>query len=232
MKRGCLFLSTGLIVLIAAGLFFARDEAGKPVPSGVATEAPSGEDWIDLLDDVHRSAWRNITDDKEIFEFEHDTIHVLGVTLSPLRYVGYAEERFGDFDLHLEFRLAPDANSGVFVRVQEGDPVYRGFEIQVIDDYGDPPNKNGTGAIYDVVSPMFNLARPSGEWNSYDISLEGTQVTVVVNGWKVIDTDFAQMTKPLGKFKVAYAELPLDGLIALQDHGGEAWYRNIRVRRK
>ena len=56
-------------------------------------------------------------------------------------------------------------------------------------------------------------------------------VTVTVNGWKVIDTDFAQMTQPIGKFKTPYAEMPKAGRIALQDHGGELWYRNIVIRR-
>jgi hypothetical protein len=37
------------------------------------------------------------------------------------------------------------------------------------------------------------------------------------------------MDTPLGKFEYAFKDLPLTGMLALQDHGGEAWYRNIRV---
>jgi hypothetical protein len=145
--------------------------------------------------------------------------------------VGYTPERFEDFDLHVEFKVAKRTNSGVFLRAQPNDPVYRGFEVQVLDDYGKAPNKNGSGAIYDVVTPMFNLARPAGEWNSYDISVHGTEVKVSMNGWMVIHTDFAKMTKPLGKFKIAYANMPREGVLALQDHGGEVWYRNIVIRK-
>jgi hypothetical protein len=176
-------------------------------------------------------AWRNITDESEIFEIQGDMLHIPGNSLYPLRYVAWGDERLGDFALHLEFKLAKGANSGIFLRAQPNDPVYRGFEVQVLDDFGDSPNKNGSGSIYDVVTPMFNLARPAGEWNSYDITVRGTNVVVIMNGWKVIDTDLALMTEPLGKFPVAYADLPREGLLMLQDHGGEVWYRNILLKR-
>lgn len=91
-------------------------------------------------------------------------------------------------------------------------------------------SRTGTGSIYDIACPMYNLARPAGEWNSYDITVQGKQVQVVVNGWKVIDTDFSQMVAPIGKFPIAFAELPQEGMVALQDHGGEVWYRNILIR--
>lgn len=223
------------VILLALGsvagcAYLMRGHA--PVPSGTPTALPEGEGWIDLLDDARAAQWKNITDDKDIFEIVDGQIHIFGKSLFPLRYVGFTGESFGDFDLHLEVKVSRGANSGIFLRATPNDPVYRGFEVQVLDDHGKPPSKNGSGAIYDVVTPMFNMARPAGEWNSYDISLDGTQVTVVMNGWKVIDTDFALMTEPYGKFEVPYAELPRDGVLALQDHGGEVWYRNVRIRPK
>ena len=78
---------------------------------------------------------------------------------------------------------------------------------------------------------MFNMSRPAGEWNSYDISVRGREVIVVMNGWTVVHTDFDKMTKPLGKFETPYAQMPLEGLFALQDHGGEVWYRNILIKK-
>jgi hypothetical protein len=59
----------------------------------------------------------------------------------------------------------------------------------------------------------------------------GRNVVVFVNGWKVIDTDFGYLNEPVGKFKAPFADLPLDGYVMLQDHGGEVWFRNIYVRR-
>jgi hypothetical protein len=159
-------------------------------------------------------------------------IHIFGHTLLPLRYVGYSAQQFADFDLHLEFKVAPRANSGVFLRAQPNDPVQRGFEIQVLDDHGKPPTKNRSGAVYDVVTPMFNMSRPAGEWNSFDISLNGHELTVVMNGWMVVHTDLSKMSDPIGKFSTPLADLPTKGLLALQDHGGEVWYRNVMIRER
>ena len=202
----------------------------KPRPEGLPTPVPTGEGWINLLSEEHRPHWRNITDDTDIFTFEDDMLHIFGRSLTTLRYVGYDGRPFSDFELHLEFKLARRTNSGVFLRVQENDPVRRGFEVQVLEDHGSPPSYTSSGSIYDVVSPMYNMSRPAGEWNSFDITARGHHIVVYMNGWKVIDADLSKMTMPIGKFQIPFAELPMDGLLALQDHGGRAWFRNIYAR--
>ncbi len=220
------------VAALAWGVPMLREEIKKanPVPVGQPTAPPEGEGWIDLLDADHAAYWENLGDDKEIFEIVDGELHVFGVTKSPLRYATYNERPFDHFDLHLEYKVAEETNSGLFLRAQPNDKIYRGFEVQVIDDFGTAPNKNSAGAIYDVVTPMYNMSRPAGEWNSFDISVHGHEVSIRVNGWLVIQTDFEPMTTPLGKFKVAYKDMPPLGHIAFQDHGGEAWFRNMRVR--
>ena len=204
----------------------------KPVPVGELTPAPEGEGWIDLLSSENRVHWKNPTDDTDIFEITDDgVLHIYGKSLYPLRYVAYTGESFSDFQLHIEFRLTRGANSGVFLRSQLNDPVYRGFEIQVLEDYGQPPNKNSCGAIYDITTPMYNMSFPPGQWNSYDITLKGSEVMVYMNGWLIIHTFLDKMTTPLGKFSIPYSQLPKEGYLMLQDHGGEVWYRNIRIKK-
>jgi len=227
-------LSVGItLALTVSGLWaffhFTQPSPAKR-PQGMPTPLPEGEGWIDLISEENVSLWKNITDDMDLFEIRDGILHLWGKSVGKLRYAGYTGRTFKDFDLHLEFKVARRANSGVFLRVLPNDPVRRGFEIQVLDDHGKLPSLHGTGAVYDVVMPMFNMSRPAGEWNSFDISVHGKQIVVIVNGWKVIDTDFALMTAPIGKFSIPYAELPQEGLLALQDHGGEVWYRNIRVK--
>lgn len=203
---------------------------GGPVPAGVPTPAPTGPGWLALLDESNASHWRNITDDKDIFSIHNGVLHIPGRSVHPLRYAAFTGRTFEDFELHVEFRVAPRANSGIFLRAPSDRADDRGFEIQIIDDHGKPPTLHGSGAVYDVVTPMFNLSRPAGEWNSYDIRLVGTDLEVRMNGWLVVKTDLAQMTEPYGKFNVPYAHLPREGRIMIQDHGGEAWYRNLLVR--
>lgn len=229
---------TIIIAAIACGVAIAwavpklreQVEKAKPVPVGIPTAVPEGEGWIDLLDAEHAPYWENLGDDVEIFEIVDGELHVFGVPKSPLRYATYNEKPFDHFELHIEFKVAEGTNSGLFLRAQPNDKIYRGFEVQVIDDFGTPPTKNSSGAIYDVVTPMYNLSRPAGQWNSYDISVRGHSVSIRMNGWLVTQADFELMTTPLGKFKIAYKDMPPLGHIAFQDHGGEAWFRNVRVR--
>jgi len=227
-----------LIILILIVLSLGACRAGMvilfkpgPTPQGMPTAPPDGSEWVNLLDGEHAEQWENITDDKDIFEITDDGIlHIYGRTIYPLRYVAYMGEKFENFELHLEFKVAPRANSGLFLRMQPNDPINRGFEVQVLEDHGKPPDKHSCGAIYDVVTPMFNMSRPPGEWNSYDITVRGDRVQIVMNGWQIIDTDFAKFTEPYGKFEVAYANMDPLGHIAFQDHGGEAWYRNVLIK--
>jgi hypothetical protein len=225
-----IFISLLCAILVAYGSWRLLFSESKPRPEGTLTETPQGDGWLDLLDSDHAPQWVNITDDMDLFEITEGILHLYGKSLGKLRYAGYKGRPFADFELHLEFKVAPRTNSGVFLRVHENDPVRRGFEVQVFDDHGTLPSRTGTGSIYDMVCPMYNMAKPAGEWNSYDIRCQGKEIQVTVNGMKVIDTDFSQLTKAYGKFSIAYTDLPLEGLIAFQDHGGEVWYRNIRIR--
>lgn len=221
-----------LFVLCAAvfpGCTVKHASAGR-IPEGTPTARPEGDGWIDLFAEPHAGAWKNVTDDTTgIFELKDGLFHVPGG--SGTHYVALMSESFADFQLHIEFKVAKGANSGVFVRSDPKDPVYRGIEVQVLDDCGQAPNKNGSGSIYDVVTPMFNLARPAGEWNSYDITCRGSEMEVVMNGWRVVSTDLAKMTMPIGKFDTPLAQLPREGNVILQDHGGEVWFRNLVIKR-
>lgn len=219
-----------LVVCCIAALALVYAEREDRVAVGAPTSRPDGAGWIDLFDDAHTAQWTNVTDSQPgIFEFQDGMFHVAGKT--PTRYIALMGETFGDFELHVEFKVAKGANSGVFFRTDPQNPVQGGFEIQVLDDAGQVPSKNSSGSLYDVATPMFNMARPTGEWNSYDITCLGSSLTVMMNGWKVIDVDFAKMTMPIGKFDTPLAKLPREGNIVLQDHGGEVWFRNLVIRK-
>lgn len=230
-RRTFVGLIAVLVLLVVAWRVVSGPKKPGPVPVGEITALPTGEGWINLFDAAHQGGWENINDDVELFAFEDDEMHLFGDSLGKLRYVGYTAEELGDYELHAEVKLTPGANSGIFIRTIPNEKIYRGFEIQVQDDYGTPPNVNTSGAIYDVVSPMHNMAFPVGQWNSYDIRVQGDKVRVIMNGWLVIQSDFEKMITPLGKFEVAYKDMQKVGLLAFQDHGGEVWFRNVVMRK-
>lgn len=88
------------------------------------------------------------------------------------------EQTFGDFRLHVEFRYPKGSNSGVYLRGRH--------EVQIEDDEGTAPLSEHSGGIYGFIAPTELVARPLGEWNSYDITLVGRMITVVANGKTVI----------------------------------------------
>jgi hypothetical protein len=58
--------------------------------------------------------------------------------------------------------------------------------VQISDNVGDPALKDFFGAIYGFIEPSHQMAKAPGEWQTYDITLIGRQVTVVANGRTVI----------------------------------------------
>lgn len=143
------------------------------------------------------------------------------------------QNKYDNFVLHLEFKLiTPKCNSGIFLRSPGlNRPAFTGFEVQILDDHGRGSHKYHTGAIYDVLTPMRNMSKKLGAWNQMEITCDGSLVMVKVNGFKVIDADFSQLTEPIGKFNFPYSKMPKTGYIGMQNHGHELMFRNIRIKK-
>lgn len=197
------------------------------------TDPKKGTGFVTIFDGTSLDGWEIYIEPPrearpDAFFLENSTLACKGYGYHWFRY----REPLGDCVVRLEFRCAKDTNSGVCLRSRkDGAPPFTGFEVQILDDIGKDPHKHSTGAIYDVVTPMYNASRPLGEWNELEITCKGPLVQVVVNGLKVIDTDFSRLTSPIGKFDFPYSALPRTGYLALQDHWTPIWYRNIRLKR-
>jgi hypothetical protein len=90
-----------------------------------------------------------------------------------------SEKKFWNFDLHAEFLLGQRTNSGIALRGR--------YEVQLVDDFGDPPSKHRSGSIYGRVAPKSNASKPAEEWQTLEVRLIGRQVSVSLNGSKLID---------------------------------------------
>lgn len=88
------------------------------------------------------------------------------------------ERTFTDFKLHVEFRVPKDGNSGIYLRGRH--------ELQVEDSKGRQPYSTHTGGVYGFLAPNTNAAGDAGTWQTYDVTLVGRLVTVVLNGKTVI----------------------------------------------
>jgi len=89
-----------------------------------------------------------------------------------------SEEKFTDFKLHVEFSIPEGSNSGIYLRGRH--------EVQIADDRGKEPASVLFGGIYGFLTPNEMVAKPAGEWQTFDITLIGRRVTIVANGKTII----------------------------------------------
>lgn len=137
----------------------------------------------------------------------------------------YSAKQFTNYSLKLDWKLAGDDNSGVFIGFPpSSDPqsaIDNGYEVQI--DATDAVDRT-TGAIYtfkaaDIAARDAALNAP-GEWNTYELLVDGERLQVFLNGVKI--NDFTN-TNPVRS---------LAGHIGIQNHGtgDDAYFRNIRIK--
>jgi len=131
------------------------------------------------------------------------------------------------------------------VRPDHGQEYVVGFEYQVLDNTRNSDARNGTdhqaAALYDIVGPTKDVTRPVGEFNESRLVVKGNHVEHWLNGVRVVDTD---LDSALAAERIAHRwgnGTPVTELltkqprkdcpISLQNHGDEAWFRNIKIRR-
>ncbi len=149
------------------------------------------------------------------------------------------EGEYENFRLSVEWKIAAQANSGILYMVTEAFSAsyLSGPEYQLIDDRGYPAkleNWQKTGANYAMDAPLLDATKPAGEWNKTVIIVNHGKVEHWLNGQKVVSyelwTDAWKQHKATGKWKDAKGYgTSAKGHIALQDHGGEAGFRNMMI---
>ncbi|MEW9551981.1 ThuA domain-containing protein [Nonomuraea sp. NPDC050783] len=138
----------------------------------------------------------------------------------------YSAKELRSYSLKLDWRLTGDSNSGVIVGFPAtSDPAAAldtGYEVQI--DATDTPDRT-TGAVYGFKSADLAARdaalNPPGQWNTYELLVEGERLQVFLNGTKV--NDFTN-TDPARSLQQGY--------IGIQNHGtGDVVsFRNIRVK--
>ncbi|WP_326996134.1 DUF1080 domain-containing protein [Chitinophaga sp. 212800010-3] len=149
---------------------------------------------------------------------------------------------YENYELSIEWKISKGGNSGVIFGVHE-DPEFHatyqtGPEMQVLDDAGHPDGKipkHNAGDLYDLIKAPKMAAKPVGEWNTAIIRKKDGHLTLWLNGVKTAETTIGSPEwdalvakskfhdwKGFGKYQ--------KGHIALQDHGNDVWYRNIKIR--
>ncbi len=141
-------------------------------------------------------------------------------------------KKYSDFELELEFKLEPRANSGIkyFYRTETG----LGLEYQIIDDRHHGATHR-TADLYDVFECREKKLNPPGQWNKVRILVKGMSVEHWLNGIRVLEYERGSQKFKKHIDQSKFKDNPNfgmheDGHIMLQDHGGGVAFRNIRIR--
>lgn len=194
-------------VTLAAGLFVAMSAA---IPNAPAN-AQSGEGWITLLDDKNMGEWDQVGESN--WRLEDGAVVADKIAGKEAGFL-VSKKPYKDFMLHVEFWASDDANSGIYMRCQDPKKLTDKscYEANIFDQRKDPTY--GTGGIvhFAEVNPM---PKAGGKWNTYEITVKGRQITVVLNGQKT-----AELSNNL------FAEGP----VALQHGAGAIKFRKVAIK--
>lgn len=248
-------LCAAAVCLTATHAAAAQAAAVRPQNTLTAAERAAG--WKLLFDGKTLAGWRGLGYDTiptKHWVVENGAIRKVPSGKVPVQADGQPVEggdlmtiaTYGDFELSFDWKVAPGANSGVKYNVSEElsstvPPKHAaiGFEYQVLDDDRHPDGKLPThrsAALYDLVAP--NAAKklhPVGTWNSARIVLVGNHGEHWLNGVKVVEYELGTPAMDSALAASKFHTLPWfaerrRGHIVLQDHGDEAFYRNIKIR--
>ncbi len=149
----------------------------------------------------------------------------------------YTEKPYSNFVLRFEFKLTPGANNGLGIRTPtKGDAAYVGMELQILDDtaaqYAGLQPYQFHGSIYGIVPCIRGHQKPVGEWNVQEVTADGPQIKIVLNGFPIVDANLDEIKQTdkmhdLAKHPGLHNK---SGHIGFLGHGSVVEFRNIRVK--
>lgn len=152
---------------------------------------------------------------------------------------------YSNFMLTVDFKITEGANSGIkyFVdtNLNKGEGSAIGCEFQILDDTKHPDAKLGVngnrtlGSLYDLIPAREDKPYNPGVFNTALVIVDGNHVEHWLNGEKILEYERNnQMWEALVDYS-KYIDWPnfgnaTEGLILLQDHGDEVFFKNIKIK--
>jgi hypothetical protein len=185
--------------------------AAASIVSGCSQQPFGNSGWVTLFDGTSLDNWTRVgganwTLADGVVQADSSTSKGSSFLLS--------KNDYGDFEIRVEFWVSHDANSGIYMRCADRDKIADTscYEANIFDERPDP--SYGTGAITRIAT-IANMPKAGGRWNTYDITLKGPDLKVVLNG---AETAHAQHDKLKS------------GPIALQWAAGVVKFRKVEIR--
>lgn len=220
-----------------------QDLGGHP---NTLTDAEKKDGWKLLWDGKTAEGWRSIRAEgwpEKGWKMENGELRIEAKSGAGDLIT---KEKFSDFELKLDFKMSPKANSGIklFIKSDPGQVKLAalGPEFQILDDERHPDANNGkdgnrkVGSLYDLIpAPADKKVMAMGSWNQAHIISKGRKVTFRLNGEVTAEFErgSAEWHKMVAgsKYKKhkGFGETEA-GHILLQDHYDLVFYRNIKIK--
>ena len=175
--------------------------------------------------------WKQLFDGKDLVGWKHvgpgymTVEDGLIVTHGGMGLLYWTGGKLGDCTIRVVFRMRDhNDNSGVFIRIpieprEEWMPVHYGYEVQIDNEADGEDEYHITGMLYSLTKPLARTGKPGPEWNTMEITLDGTRTIVVLNGSKVADyTEGDPVPERKFNFEPQRGTRPNEGYIGLQNH--------------
>jgi hypothetical protein len=216
-------------LILLAALTIAPSLSAQTVDVGLYEQKDEG--FVSLFDGKTLDGW------SEIHKFGPPYFVTNGVIASPPDAGNdlVTEKTFADFVLRMDFKLTPGANNGVGIRTpfEKANLTYVGNEIQILDDndqqYTNLEAGQYCGSLYKVFAARRGALNKVGEWNHYEITVQGRHFKIVLNGKTIVDGNVNGVADPdiLRKHPGLLRDR---GHIALLGHSSYVEFRNIFIK--
>ncbi len=218
------------------------------VPPNTLTAAEQEAGWKLLFDGKSTTGWRNFQSESigKAWKVVNGTLTLDNRNKQNGSIVGggdiVTEEAYENYELVLDWKIAEGGNSGIMYNVLEDEkyqqPWHTGPEMQILDNLRHRDGRIEThrsGDLYDMIACKFVTANGPGEWNRARIISDNGKMSFWLNGYEVVTFE---MHTPEWDQMVAQSKFKdrpdfgksRNGHIALQDHGDQVWFRNIKIR--
>jgi len=155
---------------------------------------------------------------------------------------------FENFTLKLDWKISYKGNSGIFYLANEPDERFSNIwqtapEMQVLDNDAHPDANKGqngnrkSGSLYDLIPATPQNSKSVGQWNSIEITVNNKQVTNRQNGIVVVQYTIGNLQwfemiagSKFPSYNPNWSNVATKGLIGLQDHDDDVWFRNIKIK--
>ncbi len=207
-------------------------------------------EWIQLLDGTTTMGWHTYGKDSvgSAWNIDDSALHLNASSKSDWQTKDGGDivtnDEFENFDLQLDWKISEGGNSGIMFYVKEDTAKYKytwytGPEMQVADNEKNEDGKvykSRAGDIYELFPTTSDkYVKPAGQWNHVEIKSDKGKLDLYMNEQHVLDTTIWDEAWEKNIAGTKFKDMPgfgtfKKGKIALQDHGADVWYRNIRIK--